>query len=126
MPLVADKRLEFWSAMELSRKVVTKVWFQMLALIVVAFLPVVLAGLYARLKIGASLIPTIEHMASAGPQDIGRMMQTMMQTMMRLSASTVALSFVSHFVLLLNLPFAMGALMSAYENLFGPRTPANT
>ena len=26
VPLVADKRLEFWSAMELSRKTVTRVW----------------------------------------------------------------------------------------------------
>jgi predicted Ser/Thr protein kinase len=30
LPLVMDKRLDFWSAMELSRKVVTKHWFKFL------------------------------------------------------------------------------------------------
>jgi hypothetical protein len=28
----------------------------------------------------------------------------------------------TQFILLLNMPFAVGALMYAYENLFGPRT----
>ena len=32
LPLVMDKRLDFWSAMELSRKVVTKHWFKFLGL----------------------------------------------------------------------------------------------
>src|SRR5258708_38074825 len=27
VPLVIDKRMEFWSAMEFSRKIVTRVWF---------------------------------------------------------------------------------------------------
>ena len=27
LPLIVDKKLDFWSAMELSRKVVTKHWF---------------------------------------------------------------------------------------------------
>ena len=39
VPLVADKQMEFWSGMELSRKVVTRVWFQIFALVLVAFLP---------------------------------------------------------------------------------------
>jgi uncharacterized membrane protein len=30
LPLVVDKQLDFWSAMELSRKVVTKHWFKFL------------------------------------------------------------------------------------------------
>src|SRR5204863_8025053 len=33
VPLVADRRLEFWSAMELSRKVVTRVWFELFGLV---------------------------------------------------------------------------------------------
>ncbi len=32
LPLVMDKQLDFWSAMELSRKVVTKHWFKLLGL----------------------------------------------------------------------------------------------
>jgi predicted Ser/Thr protein kinase len=38
LPLVVDKQLDFWSAMELSRKVVTKHWFKFLGLSIVFFL----------------------------------------------------------------------------------------
>ncbi len=34
LPLVIDKRLEFWTAMELSRRVVTRVWFKLFVLMV--------------------------------------------------------------------------------------------
>ena len=35
LPLVIDKRLEFWPAMELSRKTITRHWWQFLGLLVV-------------------------------------------------------------------------------------------
>jgi uncharacterized membrane protein len=35
IPLVIDKKMDFWSAMELSRKVVTKHWFAVFALLIV-------------------------------------------------------------------------------------------
>lgn len=38
LPLVMDKKLDFWSAMELSRKVVTKHWFKFLGFGLVLFL----------------------------------------------------------------------------------------
>ena len=38
LPLVIDKQLDFWSAMELSRKVVTKHWFKFLGLGIVLIL----------------------------------------------------------------------------------------
>ncbi len=44
--LILDKRLEFWPAMELSRKVVTRHWWQLFGLCVVTFL-LLLAGLVA-------------------------------------------------------------------------------
>jgi hypothetical protein len=44
--LVADKKLDFWPAMELSRKVVTKHWWSVFGLLLVCFL-VVLLGLAA-------------------------------------------------------------------------------
>ena len=43
VPLVADKHLEFWSAMELSRKVVTRVWFKVFGLAILAFAPFIVA-----------------------------------------------------------------------------------
>lgn len=36
IPLAADKKLDFWPAMELSRRVVTKHWFSALGLVIVA------------------------------------------------------------------------------------------
>jgi uncharacterized membrane protein len=46
LPLVMDKHLDFWSAMEVSRKVVTRHWFKCLGLsIVLLLLP--FAGLLA-------------------------------------------------------------------------------
>jgi len=44
--LVMDKKLDFWPAMELSRKVVTKHWWSFLCLGIVNFL-ILLAGLFA-------------------------------------------------------------------------------
>ena len=44
LPLVIDKRLDFWPAMELSRKVVTRHWWVILGLLLVNLL-VMLAGL---------------------------------------------------------------------------------
>jgi hypothetical protein len=44
VPLVMDKRIDFWPAMELSRKVVTKHWWLMLGFLIVCLL-VLMAGL---------------------------------------------------------------------------------
>ena len=46
LPLVVDKRLDFWSAMELSRKVVTKHWFKFLGFGLVLWL-LMFAGVLA-------------------------------------------------------------------------------
>ena len=42
-PLVIDKKLEFWPAMELSRKVATKHWWPLFGLVIVNFL-ILVAG----------------------------------------------------------------------------------
>lgn len=38
IPLVIDRNMEFWSAMEVSRKVVNKVWWPMFGLLILAYL----------------------------------------------------------------------------------------
>ncbi len=118
VPLVADRRLEFWSAMELSRKVVTRVWFEMFALLMVAFLPVILAYLLLEICVFWTIFPTIRDMMAAGPPDFSHM-RDMMLHVARIS---IPLTLLFKLVLLLNLPFALGALMHAYESLFGART----
>ena len=58
-PLIADKKLEFWTAMELSRKVVTKHWFSALGLIIVA-------GIIAALGVLALVIGLVVTAPIAG------------------------------------------------------------
>jgi hypothetical protein len=118
VPLVADKRLEFWSAMELSRRVVTRVWFEVLALLLIAFLPTILAGVWVGTKASFSLLSAMQHVTISGPQDIAKLLSAIL----KMNADTFAASFLNRLVLLLNLPFALGALMYAYEDLFGSRT----
>jgi hypothetical protein len=122
IPLVADKNLEFWSAMELSRKVVTRVWFPVFGLLVLVFLPTILVSLFALGKIGATSFSTWQDiMGAGGPPDPARLNHIIAQAV----KSTFPVWALTKIVLLLNLPVALGALMYAYEDLFGPRqTPS--
>jgi len=118
VPLVADKRLEFWSAMELSRKVVTRVWFEMFGLILLVFLPVILAFLVVEIKIILTTSSAMREIMASGRPDFARLLTLMMQV----ARENFLLILLPKVILLLNLPFALGALMYAYENLFGTRS----
>jgi len=118
VPLVADKRLEFWSAMELSRKVVTRVWFEMFGLILLVFLPVILAFLVVEIKIILATSSAMREILASGRPDFARLLTLMMQV----TRENFLLILLPKVILLLNLPFALGALMYAYENLFGTRS----
>ena len=117
VPLVIDKGLEFWSAMELSRKVVTRVWFEILALLLLAYLPVILVNIIVELKISSALSPMLQEIISSAQPDIPKLVQVLLHA----SWISFPLMMLTKFVLLLNLPFALGALMYAYEDLFGTR-----
>ncbi len=117
VPLVADRRLEFWSAMELSRRTVSRVWFKVFALALVAFLPLVLIHGYLEIKISSELYGTLREMMTPGSFDLNKLLEAMKQV----AASTVPLILISKLVLLLNLPFGLCVLMCAYEDLFGSR-----
>ena len=118
IPLVADRRLEFWSAMELSRKVVTRVWFEIFALVLLAFLPAILMYLCVEVKILVHAVPMIREIIASSRPDFARIFAFAFQ----MAKSNFWLLMLLKVVMLLNLPFALGALMYAYENLFGPRT----
>ena len=119
VPLVADKRLEFWSAMELSRKVVTRVWFETFGLVILAFLPAVLTYILVQARISVAVVPVMQDMMKSGPPDFSHLKDVMIQV----AKLSIPLVLLFKFILLLNLPFALGALMYAYESLFGARTP---
>jgi len=122
VPLVADRRLEFWSAMELSRKVVSRVWFEMFGLLLLAFLPTILMFIFTEVKITLTMVSAMRDLLTANRPDFARIFAMAYQ----IARNNFGLLLVSKLVLLLNLPFALGALMYAYENLFGTRTARTT
>ena len=118
VPLVADRRLEFWSAMELSRKVVNRVWFQTFGLLIVSYLPFIIATVLMAVKLALTAIPQIQDMIQSGQPDPKAITQLILQ----LGKTSAWVSVIVSVVLLFNLPFAAGALMYAYEDLFGTRS----
>lgn len=117
--LVADKRLEFWSAMELSRKLVTRVWFPMFLLLLVVFLPLVILQGVALFQLGGFVF---EAMREAN-FDPARVVTKLPELIPGLVARSMFWALVTQAALLLCQFFAVGALMRAYENLFGARKP---
>jgi hypothetical protein len=115
IPLAADRRLEFWPAMELSRRAVTRVWPQMALLLLLAFLPVILVYVYAQARVFAVAYPGLQELMASGPIDPKKLMNLMTEV----ARVSIPLDLLNKVVLLFNLPFAAGALMYAYEDLFG-------
>ena len=121
--LVIDKKLEFWSAMELSRKVVTRVWFEMFGLKILAFLPFLIGAglLYAFGSSSYATVGAIRDVLSSSHPDMDKLMKLFWSAI----ASNLLMKFIAQIILILNLPFAVGAMMYAYEDLFGTgRTPS--
>lgn len=121
IPLVADKRLEFWSAMELSRKVVTSVWFQVFGLLILTSLPLLITGLLAGTKIAVAIVPAIQKAVASGQPD-PVMLRAAIEHAIGTSAWVVVMMNV---VFVLNFPFIIGALAQTYEDLFGTRRAAS-
>jgi hypothetical protein len=119
LPLVADKRMEFWSAMELSRKVVTRVWFQVLLLMLVAFLPYVLFQSFAVVKMTALFLDILGNVDF----DPLRAMTAMQDHAGEIVTASLWVTVIGQIVLLLSLFYAVGVIVRAYENLFGTRKP---
>lgn len=121
VPLVADQRLEFWSAMELSRKVVTRAWFHVLGLTILAFLPTIAAALFVYVKLISMILPDMLGIMSSGQPDVTRMFGLVS----KVALASLPLTALVKVVALINMPFAVGALLYAYEDLFGPRPAPN-
>jgi hypothetical protein len=124
LPLVIDKRLEFWTAMELSRQVVTRVWFKVFALAVIAFAPTLLFTGYVYYTTGTMMHDGMEKILSKGAldlQNMGPFVQQFFAMAMDVARATAKITVISKVILLVNLPFGTGALMYAYEALFGTR-----
>jgi hypothetical protein len=115
LPVVADRKLEFWSAMELSRRVATRVWFKLGLLLLLAFLPLILVHLYAQVKSTWMIYPALQELFRSGQPDLKRIVDIGMEA----AKANMPLMLTEKVVLLFNLPLAIGAVAYAYEDLFG-------
>lgn len=119
VPLVIDKKLEFWSALEFSRKVVTRIWFETFGLTLLAYLPFLVgAALLYTLGGASSTLATtlaIQDILSSSHPDMGELFKLLWSAV----GANLLINFIARIILILNLPFAKGALMYAYEDLFG-------
>jgi hypothetical protein len=115
IPLVADKKMFFWGAMELSRKVVTRVWFEAFVLLLVAFLPMLIFQV-------VNLVQSV-HFFMGLYDEANQNWQQFAQLLQSKGAELKTVSFkgtlIAQAILLLNLFYVPGVLMRAYENLFG-------
>src|SRR5581483_10631367 len=115
--LVADKRLEFWTAMELSRKTVSRCWFKVLALLIIAFAPLMVFEAFVMIKTWILIKATVMPAWDGNMLDFPKLIQALVPV-----ATTMRpLILLAQFILLLNMPFGLAVMMSAYENLFGTR-----
>lgn len=108
LPLVADKQIEFWPAMKLSRRVVGLHWWRVFGLLIV--ITVVITGL---LLIGILLLVLIAALLIALAGAVSGKSSTMV----------VAVSVITGIVMVLGLfavlPMGFCAVAVAYEDIFG-------
>ena len=107
LPLVADRGLEFWSAMEISRKTVNRCWFRVAAVSVFAFLPVLAVLFYNYYRTVRETLAVV----AGGALTVDRLQQVIE------AANSRAL--LQQIVLLFALPLGTGMMLQAYEDLFG-------
>ena len=117
--LVAEKQMFFWSALELSRKVVTRVWFEVFVMLVIAFLPVLIFQLY-NLYEGGMYFLGIYHQANGNWQQMAQNLQSQSSD---LRAMALKGALIGQIIQLVTLFYSVGVMIRAYENLFGTRKP---
>jgi hypothetical protein len=87
-------------------------------LLALAFLPYILINIFTGVKMFTIVFPAIRNLLNSGQPDFQRLPQIIAQ----MPRPGILLMKLPELVLLLNLPLAVGALMYAYEDLFGTRT----
>lgn len=124
VPLIMDRQLRFWDAMELSRQTVAKRWFQVFLLIILAYLPRVIFAVCFRIMTfafvwsmykGGQLDPSL---LSSDPAAYATQFEHMENLM---ADKFVWWAWIEQAIMLLVLPFATAVIVQAYEILFNPR-----
>jgi hypothetical protein len=117
VPLVADRKLFFWSAMEVSRKIVTKVWFEVFALFLLAFLPMVIFEAY-NVYVAGNYFLGLYDQAGHNLQQMTQLIQSQND---QVRAMTLRVTAIGQVIFLVNLFYFAGVIIRAYENLFGEK-----
>ncbi len=106
VPLVLDKKMDFWNAMELSRKLISKNWFAFFAFFVV----LVLINLISPLLIGiAFLFLMFSALGGVGNTSAA----------IPILVLTLGAMFLGLVVLLVTIPFSFCAIAAAYADIVG-------
>lgn len=115
LPLAADRGLSFGLALATSWRVVMPRFFTVLGLLGLAFLPVVVFSAYSSVTMA---LHAMDILGPMGTFDLAQLQEKLPE----LAGHAARIGFQQQMVLLLNLPFAWAALMTAYEDLFGRRS----
>ncbi|HEY6225809.1 MAG TPA: DUF4339 domain-containing protein [Verrucomicrobiae bacterium] len=125
LPLVADRGMGFWDAMELSRRTTNRHWFKIFGLCILAFLPFVVFTIYSTTHQFVDIWPYFKklwaaaiEMRNAGNPNQAEIMKIMNEAeAVQRSYGTSAL--IGQLLFLISLPFGIGSLAFVYEDLFG-------
>lgn len=120
LPTAADQPVDFWGAMERSRKVVAAQWSKVFVLALIAFLPAILTTAYAELKVATVLYEALQPlMPASGWPDITVLFKESNRVAAEFAKTGMPLLLAAKFTLLFNLPFGVSAIALAYEDLIG-------
>jgi hypothetical protein len=126
IPLVADKGLNLWPALTVSRKVISRFWFRMFALFLLAFLPVVVFHLYLNARMTADTIPYIHELLallgdSANANDLPNKVQVIATKIEDVETSYGSWALARQALLLISMPVGIASIAFVYEDIFGPK-----
>jgi hypothetical protein len=125
LPLIADRGAGFWEGMEASRRVVTRHWFKVFAVVVVSFLPWLVFHVYMMARMGSDLAPAFQKLMNIvrEAQSTGTPNQAAVRRFLEewqtVGSAYVPWILIKQFLLLISLPFGIGSLAFVYEDLFG-------
>jgi hypothetical protein len=126
LPLVADRGLGFWEALEASRRAATRHWFKLFALFVLSLLPFMVFHVYLMVRESADVSPYLEKLImvirdamATGNAPNQAEVQKIATEIDAVQRSYGLWTLVRQALLLISLPFGIGSLAFVYEDLFG-------
>ena len=124
IPLIVDREFRFWDAMEVSRKVVTKYWFQIFLLNLVVYLPAILFGI-GLLIMNFDYLLELHRTGQWDPmlysRDTAAYTAQMEHIKDLMAAKFFVWQLIGQSIWLVLMPFARAVMVQAYEILLNRR-----